>query len=191
MPSIRLADGLLWLAARPEKSVGGGPLKLVSRVVGSLLLVLIFDITFGLAAGVDGAPEAEIIARLHRLVNEFRKEQRLEPLTLDPTVSAEARKHSARMSRRKGGTIGHRGFQQRIQEIRDKIPYRVAAENVALNLGYEDPARVAVESWKDSPEHRKNLLGDFSLTGIGVAQGEDGAYFFTQIFIKPRRAAGP
>jgi uncharacterized protein YkwD len=42
-----------------------------------------------------------------------------------------------------------------------------------------------VDGWKNSPEHRKNMLGDFSLTGIGIAQSNDGGYFFTQIFIEP------
>jgi len=28
-----------------------------------------------------------------------------------------------------------------------------------------------------SPEHRRNMLGDFSLTGIGIARSEQGGYF--------------
>jgi uncharacterized protein YkwD len=54
-----------------------------------------------------------------------------------------------------------------------------------VNVGYDNPARVAVEGWSKSPEHRKNMFGNFSLTGIGIAQREDGRYFFTQIFIQP------
>ena len=57
-------------------------------------------------------------------------------------------------------------------------------QNVAVNAGYDDPAAAAVEGWKKSPEHRKNMLGDFNLTGIGVTRGEDDRYFFTQIFIR-------
>lgn len=127
---------------------------------------------------------SELVNRVHRQVNEFRREHGLKPLTLDPIISAEAREHSAEMAR-SGKTISHRGFNQRLEDIRKKIPYRAAAENVAAAVGYEDPARTVVEGWKKSPEHRKNMLGDFSLTGIGVAQGKDGTYFFTQIFIKP------
>jgi uncharacterized protein YkwD len=127
---------------------------------------------------------AEIVAAVHRLVNEFRQEQGLKPLTLDPIISAEAREHSAALARN-GGSISHRGFKQRLEDIRKRIPYRAAAENVALNVGYDNPARAAVEGWKKSPEHRKNMLGDFSLTGIGVAQDTGGGYFFTQIFVEP------
>lgn len=127
---------------------------------------------------------SQVVARAHRLVNEFRKEQGLQPLTLNQMISAEAREHSADMARN-GGSISHRGFNQRLQDIREKIPYRAAAENVAVNVGYDNPARAAVEGWKKSPEHRKNMLGEFSLTGIGIAQGKDGRYFFTQIFVQP------
>jgi uncharacterized protein YkwD len=126
----------------------------------------------------------EIVAAVHRLVNDFRQEQGLEPLTLDPRISAEAREHSAEMAR-SGGRISHRGFNRRLQDIGTKIPYRAAAENVAVNVGYDNPARAAVEGWKKSSEHRKNMLGDFSLTGIGIAQSQAGGYFFTQIFVQP------
>lgn len=127
----------------------------------------------------------EVVATAHRLVNEFRQKQGLKPLTLDPIISAEAREHSADMAR-SGGRISHRGFDRRLQDIQKKIPYRAAAENLAMIVGYDNPARRAVAGWRESPEHRKNMLGDFSLTGIGIARGEDGRYFFTQIFIQPQ-----
>jgi uncharacterized protein YkwD len=127
---------------------------------------------------------ADVVARVHRMVNEFRERHGLAPLTLDPIVSAKANEHSADMTRHSEG-ISHRGFKQRLQDIRHKIPYRTAAENVAANVGYDNPARAAVEGWKESSEHRKNMLGDFSLTGIGIARSEKGGYFFTQIFVQP------
>ena len=135
-------------------------------------------------ATIKDQENADVVARVHRLVNEFRGGHGLAPFTLDPIISAEASEHSADMARH-AGWISHRGFKQRLQDIRHKIPYRTAAENVAANLGYDNPARAAVEGWKESPEHRKNMLGDFSLTGIGIARGEKGGYFFTQIFVQP------
>ena len=128
---------------------------------------------------------AEIAAAVHRIVNELRQNEGLKPLTLDPIISAQARAHSVEMAGG-GGSISHRGFEQRLQDIGKKIRYRAAAENVAVNVRYENPALAAVEGWSKSPEHRKNMLGRFSLTGIGIAQGEDGRYFFTQIFIQPQ-----
>jgi uncharacterized protein YkwD len=55
---------------------------------------------------------------------------------------------------------------------------------VTANMGYENPAREAVESWKNSQGHRNNMLGDYDLTGIGVARNAQGHYFFTQIFLR-------
>jgi uncharacterized protein YkwD len=86
---------------------------------------------------------------------------------------------------RNGNKISHRDFKERAEDIKSEIRYRRVAENVAANAGYGDPAQQAVEGWKTSPGHRKNMLGDFSLTGIGIAQSSDGTYFFTQIFVEP------
>ncbi len=126
-----------------------------------------------------------IAVTVHRLVNEFRRKHGLKPLTLDPILSAHAREHSADMAQI--DRISHRGFGERIKDIQKKIPYRAAAENVAVNLGSNNPPGAAMEGWSKSSEHRKNMLGNFSLTGIGIAQGKEGRYFFTQIFIEPAR----
>jgi uncharacterized protein YkwD len=169
------------------------------------LIVQIEDISFGLEKQsvtasesqslrrMAGAPPAakdeqysELVNRVHRQVSEFRRAHGLKPLTLDPRISAEAREHSAEMAR-SGKTISHRGFNQRLEDIRKKIPYRAAAENVAAAAGHEDPARTVVEGWKNSLEHRKNMLGNFSVTGIGVAESNNGTYFFTQIFVEPMK----
>jgi uncharacterized protein YkwD len=82
------------------------------------------------------------------------------------------------------GTVSHRGFDERLRNIQEKLPYRATAENVAANIGYKNPAREAVEAWKNSERHRRNMLGDYSLTGIGVARSAQGHYFFTQIFLR-------
>jgi uncharacterized protein YkwD len=81
-------------------------------------------------------------------------------------------------------SFGHDGFSQRVKAI--GIPYKKAAENVAFNQGYTDPATVAVKGWIKSDGHRKNMEGDFDLTGIGIAQNARGEYFFTQIFVLKR-----
>jgi uncharacterized protein YkwD len=45
-------------------------------------------------------------------------------------------------------------------------------------------AREVVDGWLHSPGHRRNIEGDFKLTGIGLAFGHNGNIFFTQIFTK-------
>jgi uncharacterized protein YkwD len=80
--------------------------------------------------------------------------------------------------------LGHSGFQQRVQMI--GIPFRGAAENVAYNMGYSDPAKQAVDGWIKSTGHRTNIEGNFNLTGVGVVRNARGEYYFTQIFIRQR-----
>jgi uncharacterized protein YkwD len=127
---------------------------------------------------------AEIVGSIHQQVNDFRRAQGLQPLRLEPIISAQARQHSLEMAR-KGSAISHQGFEDRLKRIGEKLPLRAGAENVASSTGYENPARTVVEGWKTSPGHRKNMLGDFALTGIGIAQREQRSYFITQIFLKP------
>jgi uncharacterized protein YkwD len=43
-----------------------------------------------------------------------------------------------------------------------------------------------VEGWLESPGHRENLL-DAAVreTGVGIAVDDDGALYFTQLFLDP------
>jgi uncharacterized protein YkwD len=120
---------------------------------------------------------------IHQGVNAFRRSQGLEPLTLEPILSEQARQHSEMMAQ--SGNLSHEGFDQRVDAIRQKLSVRSVAENVASNSGFDNPAQQAVEGWRDSPNHRQNMLGNYSRTGIGVAQTNDGEYYFTQIFSNP------
>ncbi|NES67376.1 MAG: CAP domain-containing protein, partial [Okeania sp. SIO2D1] len=83
-------------------------------------------------------------------------------------------------------TFSHDGFQQRVKVISQQIPYKSAAENIANNMGYSNPGEKAVEGWIGSPGHHKNMVGDYNLSGIGIAQNSEGTYYFNQIFIKTR-----
>ena len=118
-------------------------------------------------------------------VNQYRQSRNLPPLTLDSRISEQARAHSQAMA---NGSVpfSHEGFDQRVKAIARSITYRAAAENVAYNQGYSNPGEQAVQGWIKSPGHQKNMVGDYDLTGIGVAKNAKGEYYFTQIFIKRR-----
>lgn len=120
-------------------------------------------------------------------VNKFRRSKGLKPLALNSVLSKEARGHSKAMASGKTG-FGHEGFESRIDDISKSIgTVRAAAENVAYgNLS----AEAVVDGWIKSPGHRKNMLGDFNLIGIGTAKGKGNIVFFTQIFVnKPAAQA--
>lgn len=123
--------------------------------------------------------------KIYQQVNQYRASRNLPPLQLDPRISELCRAHSQAMSEGKV-PFSHQGFDQRLKILSQSIPYRSAAENIAYNSGYSDPVTQAVRGWIKSPGHRKNMEGNFNLTGVGIAQNAKGEYYFTQIFIRRR-----
>src|SRR4051812_23943318 len=115
------------------------------------------------------------------LINQHRKSLGLNELQPLDIANSEAQQHSGDMV--KGKTpFGHDGFEDRISDIRKVTGFvKGAAENVAY--GQLTAAQV-VDGWLHSPGHKKNIEGDFNLTGVGTVQRDDGVIYFTQIFIK-------
>lgn len=128
---------------------------------------------------------SEMEQRVHELVNQYRQAQNLPPLTVDPRISDQARKHSEAMAQGEM-TFSHDGFDERIKAIGQSLAYRSAAENLAYNIGYRDPVVQAVEGWIGSPGHQQNMVGAYDLTGIGIAKNAKGEYYYSQIFIQGR-----
>jgi len=118
-------------------------------------------------------------AQILKLINEHRKSIGLGELQFNDAMNAEALKHSQNMAK---GIVpfSHDGFDGRANRLMNKIGGNATAENVAN--GQEDAAS-AVESWLSSSGHKKNIEGNYNLTGIGIARGKDGDLFFTQIFL--------
>jgi uncharacterized protein YkwD len=116
-------------------------------------------------------------------INAYRKTKGLAALVWNEAIAAQARQHSQNMA---NGVVpfGHNGFAARITAT--KITYAGAAENVAWNMGYADPAKQAAEGWFKSPGHETNIRGNFGLSAVGVARNAQGKVYFTQLFIKPR-----
>lgn len=123
-----------------------------------------------------------LVEEIHDAINEYRNAQGLRPLILDTKISQQAQIHSLNMAQDKAN-FSHAGFKLRIQNIASSIDYQSAAENIAYNQGYSDPGMVAVKGWIKSPGHQKNMVGNYNLTGVGVAQNSQGEYYFTQIFV--------
>lgn len=116
-----------------------------------------------------------------KLINEHRKSLGLSALQMVDVANTEAEQHSVDMVKGKTG-FGHEGFESRVDDIRKVTGFiKGAAENVAY--GNLNAAQV-VDGWLHSPGHKKNIEGDYNLTGIGTVQRKDGVIFFTQIFIK-------
>ena len=117
-------------------------------------------------------------------INDYRASQRLAKLTRNSVMDNQAKIHSQNMANGKV-PFGHTGFSERVKAIKaNGIPYSSAAENVAYNQGYSDPATQAVQGWLKSPGHLANIRGNFEKTGIGVASNSRGEIYFTQIFLR-------
>jgi len=122
---------------------------------------------------------------VYQKINQYRQSRNLPPLAWDAKITQISRVHSEAMASGQV-PVSHQGFDKRVKEIGQSLPYRGAAENVAYNQGYPDPGQQAVQGWLDSPGHLKNIEGDFDLTGIGITKNAQNEYYFTQIFIKRR-----
>jgi len=110
----------------------------------------------------------------------LEKKNKLPPLEWDEALAKIGAVHSKDMGERRV-PFGHDGFKERMK----KYPLSTSAggENVAMNKGMHDVARVAVDGWIDSPGHRKNLLGRWDRCGIGVYRNpvDNGFFFYTVI----------
>ncbi|WP_298627128.1 CAP domain-containing protein [uncultured Legionella sp.] len=114
-------------------------------------------------------------------INEYRQQHGLTPLKMDNRIVKEAKQHSMDMATHKMG-FGHKYFHQRIDRLHSQIKdSNAGAENVAYN--YKD-AQDVVKNWLRSPGHKRNIDGNYNLTGIGIARDKHGKIYFTQIFLK-------
>ena len=136
----------------------------------------------GAAAGLETAPGRAALSFIEQIlenVNQFRADNGKPPLTMNPDMVETAGIHSQAMA--KGSVpFGHDNFDLRFKYVSAKLGGIDAfAENVAM--GKMD-ARQVVDGWAHSPGHRKNMLGNYNLTGIATATAADGTIYFTQIF---------
>jgi len=114
-------------------------------------------------------------------VNKHRKAIGKPDLQMLNAASVEAAKHSNNMAAKRVA-FGHTGFEGRISAISKSLGGTVsaAAENVADG---KLTAQQVVDGWLHSPGHKKNIEGNYTLTGIGLAKDAGGVIFFTQIFV--------
>lgn len=118
-------------------------------------------------------------------INQYRNSQDLPAIEWNNTIANQSRIHAQEMASGKA-TFSHDGFKERVQVISQQIRLQTAAENLANNFGYSNPGEQAVEGWINSPGHQKNMVGNYDLSGIGIAKNPEGTYYFNQIFIKTR-----
>ena len=192
---IPRALGILFLIAFGSTSIASAQ-SLASRPVARLITASesgarriggSFDARF-----TSNAPASPSIAeastpeqRAFEATNELRLRNGLAPLDWDPELCIIARRHSRNMSVL--GFFSHQtpeGLRLRDRARLAGVRYRVIAENIAYNQGFEDPGAFAVERWTISAGHRANLLStEFRSSAVGSFIAPDGTVFLTQLFI--------
>jgi uncharacterized protein YkwD len=120
------------------------------------------------------------------LTNEARVASGLRPLQWDAELCRLARAHSEDMARR--AFFDHETPEGLRPKERARAfgvyGFRVIAENIAYNKGYDDPAALAVNRWLSSSGHRANILYNrFQYSAIGSYVSSDGSVYLTQVFI--------
>jgi len=158
-------------------------MKLIKTLFLSLIICYVVPFQ-AMSAQTSLSPKKEAGYKLAILkeVNQYRKSRGLRPLKLNRSITVEARRHSIDMAGRKI-QFSHKGFNRRINHIKNHISsFRSGAENIACFKN--TPAKMVVKKWLTSPGHRRNILGNYHLTGIGVARSKSGWVYYTQIFAK-------
>jgi uncharacterized protein YkwD len=144
----------------------------------------------------DPAPPAtNEIPRVTDLIvsdtNAFRAEQGRGGVSVNPRLRAAAEDFARYMARttRYGHTADGKTPAERAQE--HGYDYCLVSENIAYqysSAGFATDALADgfVSGWKQSPEHRRNMLDpDVVETGVAVARSANGTYYAVQMFGRP------
>lgn len=135
------------------------------------------------------AGPAAIERTIFTLTNTFRTENRLAVFKSNAVLTRVAQGHARNMAAQE--TMAHeldgKGAADRVRDA--GYPYAAVAENVAMNFNSADAGRGAVEQWKKSPPHRKNMMNaELTELGVGAAKSASGKWYFCQVFGRPRSA---
>jgi hypothetical protein len=131
-------------------------------------------------------------AAIVEMTNEFRSQQKLAPVVPNAALTVAARAYATFLAQSNlfSHTADGRQPSDRVKAAGYK--YCQTAENLALNLdsrGFEvrQLARDAVEGWKNSPGHRKNLMAPHvTEIGVGIAKApREEKYLSVQLFGRP------
>ena len=100
-----------------------------------------------------------------------------------------AQKHAENMARQDKLTHELDGKRSKDRVIMEGYSARVVAENIAqAPAGAGKSPAAVVEAWRYSPGHYKNiLLEPVTETGIGVAKGKSGQWYYCQVFAAPKK----
>ncbi len=151
---------------------------------GIAICICLFTMSCSQNNGIHGAQaRPDLAEQAFSSVNRHRVLAQLRELDHQHAISTIAEEHSLNMADGKT-PFGHEGFTNRLEQLKARFAFTAAAENVGYVTGQSNPVDVIVNGWLGRNDHRANMLGDFQVSGIGVAQGPGGELFITQIYLR-------
>jgi uncharacterized protein YkwD len=169
-----------------------------SRLSGAFNCMAVLGAIFVSACSVTAIPEkpsfyinlsppgSEVdAAAAASMISAYRKNNGLGPVAVDPALNAIAKAHAVEMARKT--KVGHDVGSGNL-DVRAKTAgynYVRISENIAG--GYQTLAE-AFSGWRDSPDHKKNMLmKDATRIGIAVAQAPGYKYkvFWSMVVAEP------
>ncbi|KFF10434.1 CAP domain-containing protein [Flavobacterium hydatis] len=114
------------------------------------------------------------------LINKYRVSKGLNALGKINYLSVKAEEHTNYMMA--NNAVSHDNFADRLKDIVRTLGVIKVSENIAYN--YNTPQE-ALDAWLNSPEHKKNIMADYTNFGISVRQHPiNGRKYYTNIFVK-------
>ncbi|EAY10150.1 hypothetical protein TVAG_088650 [Trichomonas vaginalis G3] len=118
-----------------------------------------------------------VLRRLFELTNQARTEYGLPALNYSKELSFIAGEHAINMSKN-SIPFGHYGYNSREAMAPTTLAF---SENVATCEPNDDPGKTIILSWLRKPSSFSRIQGEYTHTGIGVAENANGSWFCTQI----------
>jgi uncharacterized protein YkwD len=132
------------------------------------------------------SPKLVTSQEVERELNEYRSSQGLSVLEDNTTLDLAAQERAEGMCATNNWS--HEGDWTVLDQYYE---YTTAGENLYYFPVVENQAESALDSWVKSPGHLKNIVGDYTQTGVGVKlcpnfQGEKDAVIITNYFGVPK-----
>lgn len=116
------------------------------------------------------------------LVNEYRIDHKLKPLTYSSIIEKVAMEHAKGMATDSRG-FNHRGFSLRCRKIKKRLgEHKLCGEIIAM--GQKTPEAV-LKAWLNSPKHMEELQQSrYNMTALAMYKSQAGVSYWTQIFVE-------
>ena len=119
-----------------------------------------------------------VLKSIHNLVNQVREQYNKQKLVLDDQLSFLAGEHACKMSTR-SIQVGHDGYDERFASVPTALAF---SENVGEIPKSDEPGNDMLMYWITRNSSFSRILSDFTHTGIGASESDDGHWYCCQIF---------